>query len=260
VRHIFVIGIGAGNPEHLTVQAIDALRQLDVVFVLNKGPDKDALLGLRRSLCERYLRDKPYRLVELSDPERDPRIADYRERVARWHEQRASLLEAALAVELGEDQRGGLLVWGDPSLYDSTLRLLAQLSQRGRVAFEHTVIPGITSVSALAASHRMPLHRVAGAVLITTGRRLVEQGLPEGVDDVVVMLDGECAFTRVPPEHIEIYWGAYLGTADEILIAGPLGERSGEIVSVREAARARHGWIMDIYLLRRTGRDTPTEA
>ena len=48
-----------------------------------------------------------------------------------------------------------------------------------------------------------------------------------------------------------IWWGAYLGMPQEALIAGPLGEVSERILTTRAELRARHGWIMDIYLLRR---------
>ena len=114
-------------------------------------------------------------------------------------------------------------------------------------------IAGISSVSALAAAHRLILNRVGRPVLITTGRR-IEGGLPDDVDDVVVMLDGRTAFATLPSpqrKELHIYWGAYLGTAHEILMSGPLDEVCDEIVEARAAARARHGWIMDTYLLRR---------
>jgi precorrin-6A synthase len=106
-------------------------------------------------------------------------------------------------------------------------------------------------VQALAARHRIPLNRVGGAVMVTTGRRLAEDGFPPGVDDVVVMLDAHCSFRHVEAEGILIYWGAYLGTEDEILISGPLGEVGDEIESRRAQAREAKGWIMDTYLLRR---------
>ena len=116
------------------------------------------------------------------------------------------------------------------------------------VAFELDVIPGITSVQALAARHRIALNRIGGPVHITTGRQLAK-GMSG--DDVVVMLDGDCAFKTVKDGNVDIYWGAYVGTADEILVAGRLAERSAEIERVRAEARARHGWIMDTYLLRK---------
>jgi precorrin-6A synthase len=83
-------------------------------------------------------------------------------------------------------------------------------------------------------------------VLITTGRRLREDGLT-GAD--AVMIDGDCAF-RDCPSTTNIWWGAYLGTADEILVSGTVGEVGQRIVAVRAEARERHGWIMDTYLLR----------
>jgi precorrin-6A synthase len=252
MRKLLVIGIGAGDPEQVTVQAIKALNRAQVFFVPDKGEEKAALVALRREICERYIERPGYRIVGIDDPVRDPGIAEYTERVRHWHEQRTERLEEALLHELPEDGCGAFLVWGDPSLYDSTLRILERLTRRKRVSFELEVIPGISSVQALAARHHLVLNRVGGAVQITTGRKLAEQGFPEGVDDVVVMLDGECAFQRVPPEDLSIYWGAYMGTKDELLVAGPLAERGAEIEALRHEARARAGWIMDTYLLRRT--------
>jgi len=161
-----------------------------------------------------------------------------------------ALYEQALLGELGETECGAFLVWGDPSLYDSTLRIVDQISARGVVAFEHEVIPGITSVQALAASHRIALNRIGAPIEITTGRRLAE-GLPRHVDDVVVMLDGDCAFMSVGEGDVDIYWGAYLGTGDEILRSGNLRQCGPDIERVRREARSRKGWIMDTYLLRR---------
>ncbi|MNP63708.1 precorrin 6A synthase [compost metagenome] len=65
------------------------------------------------------------------------------------------------------------------------------------------------------------------------------------------MLDAQDAYRQVADPDTEIYWGAYLGTADEILISGKLKDVADEIERVRKAARAAHGWIMDTYLLRK---------
>lgn len=250
MRTIFVIGIGAGNPDHVTMQAIDALNRVDVFFVIDKGEAKDDLVGLRREMCERFIKDRSYRTVTFSDPPRDRTPSSYEPVVRAWHEQRVDIFERLIVDELGDDQCGAILVWGDPSLYDSTLRIIDQLIARGNVAFDHQVIPGISAVQALAASHKIPLNRIARSVHITTGRKLAA-GLPDGIDDVVVMLDGECAFKTVRDSDVEIFWGAYLGTKDEILISGLLGDVAQEIEQTRAEARARKGWIMDIYLLRR---------
>ncbi len=252
MRKLLIIGIGAGNPDHITVQAINALNRVDVFFVVDKGADKDDLVRLRRDLCARYIKGRSYRVVDIADPARDRASPAYEDGVRAWHAQRLAAYETALMRELGDGECGAFLVWGDPSLYDSTLRIVDQIAARGVVAFDHEVIPGITSVQALAAAHRIALNRIGAPVEITTGRRIA-QGLPENVDDIVVMLDGDCAFKGIVETDIDIYWGAYLGTEDEILRSGNLHECGSDIERVRREARARKGWIMDTYLLRRAG-------
>jgi precorrin-6A synthase len=250
MRRVLVIGIGAGDPEHVTVQAINALNEVDVFFVIEKGHETDELVLLRKEICERYIDEQTYRIVEITDPPRDRTTPAYRAAVEEWRARRAELWERAIADELDDDGCGAFLVWGDPSLYDSTLAVLEQILARGTVAFEHEVVPGISSVQALTARHRMPLNRVGGAVQITTGRRLAE-GFPDGVDEVVVMLDADCSFRHLQDDALEIHWGAYLGMEDEILVSGRLDEVGGEIERLRREARERKGWIMDAYLLRR---------
>ena len=247
MRKLSIIGIGAGNPDHITIQAIKALGSVDVIFLIGKGNDKEDLAQLRKDICARYI-TKPYRIVEAQDPERDRAPANYEAAVTDWHVLRAAIYERMIREELSDGQHGAFLVWGDPSLYDSTLRIVDQVAAMKTVMFELDVIPGITSVQALAARHKIALNRIGGPIHITTGR-LLAKGMP--ADDVVVMLDGDCAFKNVKDAGVDIYWGAYVGTADEILISGTLRERGPEIEKIRSDARARHGWIMDTYLLRK---------
>ena len=248
MRKLSIIGIGAGNPDHITVQAIKALSEIDVIFLIDKGDDKADLAELRKEICARYIKNPSCRIVEAKDPERDRAPINYEAAVSAWHAQRAAIYERMIREELADGQHGAFLVWGDPSLYDSTLRIVDQVAAMNTVAFELEVIPGITSVQALAARHRIALNRIGGPVQITTGR-LLAKGMPG--NDVVVMLDGDCAFKNVKDRDVDIYWGAYVGTADEILVSGKLQERGPEIERIRSDARARHGWIMDTYLLRK---------
>ncbi|MGO7388959.1 SAM-dependent methyltransferase, partial [Rhizobium ruizarguesonis] len=55
MKHIHIIGIGTGNPEHLTIQAINAMNAADVVFLPVKGAGKEELAEIRRDICERYI-------------------------------------------------------------------------------------------------------------------------------------------------------------------------------------------------------------
>ena len=243
MRSIHVIGIGVGDPDFITMQAIRALNDTDVFFAMDKGEAKSDLVELRRDICSRFITERNYRFVELPDP---PRAADgdYTRAVSDWHAVRAHLWAAALKTELSEGGVGAFLAWGDPSLYDSTLRILEEVARH--VELRYDVIPGITAIQVLTARHRIPLNEVGEPVLITTGRQLRSSGL---TGSAVVMLDGDCAFLDCPPQT-RIWWGAYLGTPDELLAAGTVGEVGERIAEVRADARARHGWLMDTYLLR----------
>jgi precorrin-6A synthase len=253
MKKILVIGIGAGNPEYITMQAVKALNTVDVFFLLDKGSAKEKLLDLRREICERYIEGRDYRFAEATNPERVRGDVDYRSAVGDLNDDKQRVFEQLIGEQLQEGECGAFLVWGDPSLYDSTIRILDAILGSGRLDFEYDVIPGITSVQALTARHKIPLNRIGKPVAITTGRKL-SAGFPAGTDTAVVMLDAENTYRQFADDDVDIYWGAYLGTADEILIAGPLKDVAAQIERVRAEARAEHGWIMDTYLLRK-GRD-----
>ncbi|TNF84411.1 precorrin-6A synthase (deacetylating) [Pseudomonas sp. ICMP22404] len=250
MKKLSVIGIGAGDPDYLTMQAVKALNRVDVVFLMDKGPAKHTLLDLRRDICARYIVDRPYRFVEASSPERHRGDPDYTGSVEELNRAKQATFERWINEELSDGQCGGFLVWGDPSLYDSTVRILQTLLETGRCIFEFEVIPGITSVQALAAQHKVPLSSIGGALEITTGRRLAAGQVGDAAS-VVVMLDAEDAYRQVSDPDTHIYWGAYLGTPDELLIAGRLGDVVDDIERTRKAARLANGWIMDTYLLRK---------
>jgi len=250
MKQLLVIGIGAGNPDYITMQAVKALNRADVFFLMDKGQSKDSLIKLRREICERYISDPGYRFVEARSPERERGDVDYTASVDELNRAKQQTFEQMIDQQLSDGQCGAFLVWGDPALYDSTIRILQAILASGRCAFEFEVIPGITSVQALAAQHKVPLNGIGRSVEITTGRRLAA-GKVSDADSLVVMLDAEDAYRCVADPQTDIYWGAYLGTADEILISGKVGAVADEIERVRKAARAEHGWIMDTYLLRK---------
>ena len=225
---------------------MSALNATDVFFVMDKGQAKSDLVGWRRDICARFISaGRRYRFVELADP---PRAGgpDYLAAVSGWHAERERLWADAIGAELGPGDVGAFLAWGDPSVYDSTLRILEAVARH--VDIDYDVIPGITAIQALTARHRLPLNDIGEPVLITTGRKLD----PGFSGTAVVMLDGGCAFRDCPPAT-RIWWGAYLGTERELLVSGTVGDVGERIAAMRTDARARHGWIMDTYLLRSAG-------
>lgn len=246
---LLLVGIGTGNPEHLTLQAIRALNSADLVMIPRKGETKADLAELRRAICAEVVTNPATRIVGFDLPVRDERTADYHQRVDDWHDAIALVWKDTILAEIGLKGRVGLLVWGDPSLYDSTLRIAGRLAKS--LDMNVRVIPGITSLQALTAAHAIPINEIGAPFIVTTGRKLREEGWPEGVDTVAIMLDGECSFRALPADGLHIWWGAYVGMKEEIILSGPLADLSDRIVETRAQARADHGWIMDIYILRR---------
>ncbi|ABC23765.1 precorrin-6A synthase (deacetylating) [Rhodospirillum rubrum] len=250
MRHVSIIGIGPGDPDCLTLRAARRIAEVDVFFFLDKvGRGKDELLALRRTILDRHATPGRYRVVTVPSPVRDT-SASYRDGVEDWYAERLAIFRRLITDELTEEGHGAFLVWGDPGLYDGTLQILARLSGEEGASFDYDVLPGITAVQALAARHRIPLNRIGESIEITTGRRL-ETADPASLHNSVVLLDGNATFQRFTQTDLEIYWGAYLGTPDEILISGPLAETSEAILARRERARQAKGWIMDTYILRK---------
>lgn len=246
-RELVLIGIGTGSIEHLTLQAVREINAADLILIPRKGAAKADLAHLRRAICDEVLTNPATRIAEFDLPERDPATPDYLRRVDDWHDAIAQVWAATIAAHLPEGTgRIALLIWGDPSLYDSSLRIAARLG-----TMTVRVVPGIMSINMLTAAHAIALNRIGAPFIVTTGRRLREEGWPQGTDTAIVMLDGECSFTHLDPRGMTIWWGAYVGMPEQILIEGPLAEVRDRILTTRADARARHGWIMDIYLLRK---------
>lgn len=236
---IQIIGMGMG-PSQITAEAAAALRGCDYVIAASKRED-DGLLALRREVCRAY--DLP--LVVVPDPERnrDPASvqsgADYAGAVNDWHRARVAAYRDVITTHAG---RPGFLVWGDPALYDSTIRIVRELDD------DYSVIAGISAPQLLAARHRIVLHEVGQPVLITTQRKLAA-AVADGAENIVVMLTS--GFSPDGVEDWQVWWGANLGTPSERLISGRVADVAAAIRQARETARAEAGWVMDLFLIRK---------
>jgi len=247
VLTVSLIGTGCGDPAQLTLAAVAAINSADVILIPRKGEEKSDLAELRREICARVLTSSKTRLVEFDLPAREADREDYHGGVDDWHDAVAAVWSREIREHLGDSGRVAFLIWGDPSLFDSSLRIARRLKPVPDIE----VIPGVTAIQALCAAHAIPLNEISAPFLVTTGRRLREGGWPQGVETVVVMLDGRTAFQSLDPAGLHIWWGAYLGMPHQIIFSGPLAEIGAEIVDARAKARAKHGWIMDSYILKR---------
>ncbi|WAC28324.1 precorrin-6A synthase (deacetylating) [Ancylobacter sp. SL191] len=268
MRSLLVIGIGMGEAGHLTFRAAEAIARADLFLLLDKGEAAQPLVARRAALIARF--GKPgHRLVELASPRRvRPALpgdgekeagesevgrAAYRASVAAWHGERAALF-ARVIRDMQPDETAALLVWGDPMLYDSTLRVTEAaadvLAAQGHEGFALEVEPGLTALQLLCAAHRIPLNGVGAPVLLTTGRRVAEE-TPDAPAFAVLLDDG----TGLAALHArgwagEVFWAANLGTQDERLLAGPLPAVAATIRAARAAVKVRAGWVMDVWLAR----------
>lgn len=258
MRRIRIIGIGPGDPDQVTLEAIAAMHSVAYFVVADKAKDgasDDPLLAARQALLERHV-GMDARVVAVRDPERDratestKEAADYRGAVTDWHDARAEAYERVILDNEGDV---GFLVWGDPAFYDSTIRIVEKVLARGQVVAEWDVIPGISSLQMLAARHRIVLHEIGQPITVTTGRKLRE-AVGAGADNILVMLNSALDLAGLDDWHI--WWGANLGTADEVLVAGRVGDVLSRIDEARAAIKASAGWVMDVYLLRRLADQT----
>lgn len=234
---VLIAGIGMG-PAHITAEVAAALAQADYVVAAAKSAD-DELLAARKVIATQF----GLKVIAVEDPPRDRADpADYPAAVREWHLARVDAYASVLA------ERGGtaaFLVWGDPSLYDSTIRIVEQLAERMPLEFE--VLPGVSAPQILAARHRIVLHPVGRPVHITTARRLRE-AIEQGQTNVAVMLGSELNLAGL--DDWSIWWGANLGTPSEQLIAGRVDEVLPRIRQARTLAKQQAGWVMDVYLVR----------
>jgi precorrin-6A synthase len=241
-----ILGVGMG-PQHVTPEVAEALRSVDYVIAAQKNGQKhgqksseDPLLDVRREICAAH----GVELVAVTDPERDradPK--DYPRAVAEWHEARVSAYEEVLRSRDGD---AAFLVWGDPSLYDSTIRIVESLAER--IELEYDVLPGISAPQLLAARHRIVLHEIGRPLHVTTGR-LLREAVGAGLDNIAVLLNARIDLDGL--EDWQIWWGANLGTPEEALVSGTVGDVLGEIEKARLQVKDAAGWVMDVYLLRK---------
>lgn len=168
---LLLIGIGTGNPDHVTRQGAEAIARADLILIPRKGAGKTDLAGVRETIIE-TVTDTPPPVAYFDVPTR--RDDDgYLKGVDAWHDAIAECWRAAMS-SYPEAKTVALLIWGDPSLYDSSLRIASRLVPAPLTK----VIPGITALQALTAAHAIPVNEIGAPFVVTTGRQLRESGWP----------------------------------------------------------------------------------
>ena len=121
---LFLLGIGTGNPEHVTRQAENMLRTADIIMVPHKGTSKSDLADLRYQICDQLL-GMDFALFSFDLPVRDP-DKSYLAAVDDWHDAIALVwadtIQNASAKLDQPVQTVALLIWGIPACMTALCR------------------------------------------------------------------------------------------------------------------------------------------
>lgn len=141
------VGTGPGDPELMTLKAVRALSEADVVaHFAKKGNASNA-----RRIAERYFRPDAIELPLLypvtTEIEKDH--ADYRSAIEGFYAEAAH----AVAAHLEAGRMVAVLSEGDPLFYGSYMHLHVRLAGR----YPTEVIPGVTAMSGCWSSAGVPI-------------------------------------------------------------------------------------------------------
>ncbi|MBI3360154.1 MAG: precorrin-2 C(20)-methyltransferase [Chloroflexi bacterium] len=205
--HLFVIGLGPGDPELLTLKGLKRLQAASVVFVPRSCDGQDSLA---RQIAVPHLDLTRQRVVEL------PLV------MVRDADQCIEAWEAAaevMAREMPANGAAAYLLLGDPSLYGTFTYLAGRLlARRPDVTVE--IVPGVHSYSVAAALAGWPLACGEERVAILPAAYeddpgLIRQLLTEF--DTLILLKANKALPRLTRML------RAMGLADRVLIAERLG-------------------------------------
>jgi precorrin-2/cobalt-factor-2 C20-methyltransferase len=161
---LYGVGTGPGDPELLTLKAVRALAQADVLaYFAKKGRQGNA-----RAIVASHIRPGMAELPMLYPvtTEIDRSLPGYREAISAFFDEAAG----RIADELEQGRTVAVLSEGDPFFYGSYMHIHARLAHR----FEAEVIPGVTAMSGCWSAAGLPLMQGEDVTAILPGT------LPEG--------------------------------------------------------------------------------
>ncbi|MEU7314463.1 precorrin-2 C(20)-methyltransferase [Streptomyces sp. NPDC007083] len=214
------VGLGPGDPALMTVRAVEAIAEADVVAYHSARHGR----SIARSIAERHLRADHVEeaLVYPVTTESTDHPGGYRGALEDFYTEAS----ARLAVHLDAGRTVAVLAEGDPFFYGSYMHMHKRLAHR----YPTEVVPGVTSVSAAAARLGTPLSEAEEALTVLPGT-LPEEELTARLassDAVAVMKLGR----TFPKVRRALERSGRLAEARYVERATMEGERTGRVADV----------------------------
>ncbi|MEU4964915.1 precorrin-2 C(20)-methyltransferase [Streptomyces smyrnaeus] len=214
------VGLGPGDPSLMTVRAVEAIAEADVVAYHSARHGR----SIARSIAARHLRADHIEeaLVYPVTTESTDHPGGYRGALEEFYAQAA----ARLAAHLDAGRTVAVLAEGDPLFYGSYMHMHKRLAHR----YPTEVIPGVTSVSAAAARLGTPLSEAEEALTVLPGT-LPEEELTARLassDAVAVMKLGR----TFPKVRRALDRSGRLAEARYVERATMEGERTGRVADI----------------------------
>lgn len=173
------VGVGPGDPELLTVKAVNVLKGADVIAVPRSSDSSSDGLSQALIIAKRAVDLEGKELMELLFPmTKDKEALNSARREAA----------AKVASALGSGRTVAFITLGDPMLY-STFSYLVPFVRELSPGAPVRVVPGITSYGAAASTVLKPLAEADEKVMIVPAAYDVDEvrGLLGSVDTLVLM-------------------------------------------------------------------------
>lgn len=217
---LFGVGLGPGDPSLMTVRAVEAIAEADVVAYHSARHGR----SIARSIAAKHIRADHIeeKLVYPLTVETTDHPGGYRGALNDFYEEAS----ARLAEHLDAGRTVAVLAEGDPLFYGSYQHMHKRLAHR----YPTEVIPGVTSVSAAAARLGEPLVEAEEVLTILPGT-LPEEELTArlaATDSAVVMKLGR-TFTKV---RRALERSGRLDEARYVERATMEGERTGRLADI----------------------------
>ncbi len=136
---LYGIGVGPGDPELMTLKAVKAIGECDIIAIPDSGAEKFAALDIAKE----HIADKPLLPLEL------PMTRD-----ADELSKKRGIAAGLICEQLDAGKSVGYLTLGDPTVYATYSYLHKLVEAEGYAA---KIIPGVTSFCAAAAALGQPL-------------------------------------------------------------------------------------------------------